>query len=393
MAPGKRLLVVSTFVPHFLMHALISALPLFVPIWLAEFAVSRATIGATMGGLYVFFGGAAIPVGILADRYGSVPFLEVFLFGSAVGTLVLGLTGSYVGLVGALLLIGVAGGLYHPPAFRLLSRQSYASSGLFAYHNIGGNLGLGVGPLLTALLLTAIDWRTAMLVGALVFGVVGVLFHVFGPDREVPDRTDGGEDPLAGRLRGIFTGGFVFVLLIYLLQGIYHRGVVVFIPDYLTKVSTVGALSIANRTLPPSQWVYSLMLMVGVGGQLFGGSVDERVRSTSLIGVQLIVMAGLIAMLGRTRGRVLLAVIALYGFTMSVVSPVLQNLVARHSADTDRGLAYGFTSAGGTATGGLIGASLAGWLATVSTYPAMFGTLALVPLLAVAVLLAFIDRS
>lgn len=392
MEPGKRLLIVSTFVPHFLMHALISSLPLFVPLWLTEFAVSRATIGTTMGGLYVFFGGAAIPVGILSDRYGSVPFLELFLFGSGAGALVLGLSGSYLGLVGALLLIGVAGGLYHPPSFRLLSRQSYASSSLFAYHNIGGNLGLGVGPLLTALLLTVLDWRMAMLIAAFVFGLVGILFHLFGPDREVPDRTDEPEGLLVGRIRTIFTVGFVFVLLIYLLQGIYHRGVVVFIPDYLTEVTTLGAISIFDRSLPPSRWVYSMMLMVGVGGQLFGGYVDERVRSTGLIAVQLAVMAGLIALLGRTTGMVLFGVIALYGFTMSIISPVLQNLVARHTADTDRGLAYGFTSAGGTAAGGLIGASVAGWLATVSTYPMMFGTLALVPLLAIAILLVYVVR-
>lgn len=167
---------------------------------------------------------------------------------------------------------------------------------------------------------------------------------------------------------------------------------VVFIPDYLTEVTTLGAISIFDRSLPPSRWVYSMMLMVGVGGQLFGGYVDERVRSTGLIAVQLAVMAGLIALLGRTTGMVLFGVIALYGFTMSIISPVLQNLVARHTADTDRGLAYGFTSAGGTAAGGLIGASVAGWLATVSTYPMMFGTLALVPLLAIAILLVYVVR-
>ncbi|MFB6134617.1 MAG: MFS transporter [Halanaeroarchaeum sp.] len=392
MEPGRRLLIVSTFVPHFLMHALVSSLPLFVPLWLTEFAVSRATIGTTMGGLYVFFGGAAIPVGILADRYGSVPFLEIFLFGSGAGALVLGLSGSYLGLVLALLIIGVAGGLYHPPSFRLLSRQSYSSSSLFAYHNVGGNLGLGVGPLLTALLLTAVDWRTAMLIAAVVFGLVGILFHVFGPDREVPDRTNEEDGLLSGRLGSVFTVGFVFVLVIYLLQGIYHRGVVVFIPDYLTEVTTLGAISIFDRRLPPSRWVYSMMLMVGVGGQLFGGYVDERVRSTGLIAVQLAVMAGLIVLLGRTSGIALFAVIALYGFTMSVIAPILQNLVARHTADSDRGLAYGFTSAGGTAAGGLLGASLAGWLATVSSYPAMFGTLAVIPVLALAVLLVYVLR-
>ncbi|MFC7046082.1 MFS transporter [Halobacteriaceae archaeon GCM10025711] len=138
MSTGKNRLLVSMFVPHFLMHALVSSLPLFVPLWLGEFEVSRAAVGTAMGALYVFLGGMSIPVGILVDRYGSVHFLRLYLFGTAAAAFVMGFTGSFLGLVLALLGIGLASGLYHPPAFSLLSRQSYASSSLFAYHNIGG---------------------------------------------------------------------------------------------------------------------------------------------------------------------------------------------------------------------------------------------------------------
>ena len=392
MSTGKTRLVVSTFVPHFLMHALVASLPLFVPLWLVEFDVSRATIGTAMGALFVFYGGTSIPVGILADRYGSVPFLELYLFGTAVGAVVLGLTTTFVGLVLALIGVGLASGLYHPPAFRLISRQSYASSSLFAYHNIGGNLGLGIGPLITAVFLAFVDWRTAMLVAGGVLLVTGVLFTRYGPEEStvVDSKASESRSEFTGRLKALFTVGFVFVLSIYLLQGTYHRGATVFIPDYLQAVATVGSLELFGREIPPSRWVYSVMLMVGVGGQLLGGYLDDRFRTTPLIAVQLLGTAGLLLLLGRVTGLTLFAAIAIFGIAISFLAPILQNLVARHTSESERGLGYGFTSAGGTAAGGFLGASLAGWLATVGSYPRMFSTLALVPLAAVGLVVIYV---
>lgn len=394
MSTGKTRLLVSMFVPHFLMHALVSSLPLFVPLWLAEFEVTRAAIGTAMGALFVFLGGMSIPVGILVDRYGSVHFLRLYLFGTAAAALVMGLTGSFAGLVLALLGIGLASGLYHPPAFSLLSRQSYASSSLFAYHNIGGNLGLGVGPLLTAILLAFVDWQTTMLVAAGVMFVTGTLFYRYGPESTTPSSAGTADGGLAlrGQLKGLLTVGFLFVLGIYLLQGTYHRGAVVFIPDYLQAVETVGPLTLFGREIPPSRWVYSFMLIVGVGGQLLGGYADERFDTEAIIAVQLLATAGILGLLGRTTGLALFGAIALFGVSISVLAPVLQNLVAQHTAESERGLGYGVTSAGGTAAGGFLGASLAGWLATIGSYPRMFSALAVIPLAALCLVLAYAYR-
>jgi MFS family permease len=378
------------FIPHFLVHALFASLPMFVPLWLAEFELTRATIGLVMGSLYIIYGGIAIPTGILADRFGSINFLALFLFGSATGAVAMGVSTTFLGLILALIAIGFAGGLYHPPAFRLLSRQSYTSSTLFAYHNVGGNLGLGLGPFITAILLGFADWRTTMLVAGAVLGVSGILFVRYGPPNTTPDPDEGAnDDGLTGRLLAVLSAGFLFVLLLYLLRGTFYRGAVVFIPDYLTAVATVDGLDLFGREIPPSRWVYSMMLMVGVGGQLLGGYLDDRVDTTLFIAVQLLLVSGLLALIGQTTGHLLFGVIALFGFTMMMLSPALQNLVAKHTPTSTRGLAYGFTTAGSWAAGGFLGASLAGWLATVGSYPQMFAALAIIPLATVGLVIVY----
>ncbi|MFB6113227.1 MAG: MFS transporter [Halodesulfurarchaeum sp.] len=383
----------STFVPHFLVHALFSSLPLFVPIWLAEFELTRATIGSVMGAVYIFYGGVAIPAGVLADRYGSINFVAVFLFGSAAGAIALGLSTTFIGLVFAVLGIGFAGGLYHPPAFRLISSQSFTSSSLFAYHNVGGNLGLGLGPFLTAILLAFATWRTAMLIAGVVLVLSGVLFVRYGPSNTTPDYEEtAGSERRIGRVRTLFSVGFTFVLLIYLLRGTFYRGAIVFIPDYLSAVATVDSLTLFGREVPPSQWVYSLMLLVGVGGQFLGGYVDDRFDTIWFLAIQLLLVSGILAVIGRTSGPVLFFVILLFGFGMMMLAPALQNLVAKHTAESNRGFAYGFTTAGSWAAGGFLGASLAGLIATVGSYPQMFSVLSLISLVTVGVVLVYAVR-
>lgn len=403
MGTSSDRVVVSTFGPHVLVHALMASIPLFIPIWLAEFSVTRATLGLAVGVLFVFYGGTAIPAGVLSDRLGSTRFIEVFLLGAGGAALLLSTVGSFWGLVAGLVGLGFAAGLYHAPAFSLISRQDDASSKLFAYHNVGGHVGLGIGPLAMAVLLAVVDWRTALLLSAVPFGLVWLVFRGYGPDedaREPVVATDGGPEPTPGvraQVKRLCTVGFAFVLAIYLLRGTYARGSVTFLPDYLDLAANLGPLWLFGVELPPGRWVYSAMLVLGVGGQMLGGELGTRYREELVLAVQLVSTAGLLVLLGRTDGHALFAVVGLFGIMMYSFPPILQSLVAAYSPERSRGLGYGITTAGNAAAGGFLGASLAGWLVTSGSYTWMFSVLAVVPVVALVVILGYertiADRS
>ncbi len=403
MDSAPRRVVLSTFGPHVLIHALIASVPLFIPLWLSEFEVSRATLGLAVGVLFVFYGGTAIPAGILSDRIGSSRFIEVFLLGTGGVALLLSLTGSFETLVGGLVLLGIAAGLYHAPAFSLISRQQDATSKLFAYHNIGGHVGLGLGPLAMALLLAVMDWRSALLLTAVPFGLIWIVFRVYGPKESAPKQalaTDGGGfdgASLKTQVRRLCTIGFAFVLVIYLLRGTYARGSVVFLPDYLDMTANLGPVGLLGIELPPGRWIYSAMLLIGVFGQVLGGELGERFPEEWILAVQLLSTAGLLVVLGQTTGITLFAVVILFGLMMYSFPPILQSLVAAYTPERSRGLGYGITTAGNAAAGGFLGATVAGWLATVGTYPEMFTALAVIPVLALLFIFAYLytvaDRS
>lgn len=402
VSPTDRV-VISTFAPHVLIHALISSVPLFIPIWLAEFEVTRATLGLAVGVLFVFYGGTAIPAGVLSDRFGSSRFIEVFLVGTGIASLLLAVVGSFTALVLGLVVLGIAAGLYHAPAFSLISRQDDATSKLFAYHNVGGHVGLGLGPLAMALLLAVTDWRTALLLTAIPFGLIWVGFRLYGPDegpRNGPVAADGGTAArvsLKDQIVRLCTVGFGFVLVVYLLRGTYSRGSVVFLPDYLDMAAQLGPLAIFGIELPPGRWVYSAMLMVGVGGQILGGELGERFKEEWILAVQLLSTAGLLVLLGRTDGLSLFTVVALFGIMMYSFPPILQSLVANYTPERSRGLGYGITTAGNAAAGGFLGATLAGWLATIGSFTEMFTVLAVIPVVALVFIFGYLytaaDRS
>ena len=403
MVSSADRVVISTFGPHVLIHGLMASIPLFIPIWLAEFSVTRATLGLAVGILFVFYGGTAIPAGVFSDRLGSTRFIEVFLLGTGGAAILLSTVGSYRALIVGLVGLGIAAGLYHAPAFSLISRQDDATSKLFAYHNVGGHVGLGLGPLAMALLLAVVDWRTALFISAVPFGLIWLVFRFYGPDenpRTSVPVADGGSETTVGlgtQVKRLCTVGFAFVLVIYLLRGTYARGSVTFLPDYLDLAANLGPLWLFGVELPPGRWVYSAMLILGVGGQMLGGELGTRYREELILAVQLVSTAGLLVLLGRTDGRALFAVVGLFGIMMYSFPPILQSLVAAYSPERSRGLGYGITTAGNAAAGGFVGASLAGWLITNGSYPWMFTVLAVIPIAALVFILGyeylFADRS
>ena len=385
----KTRLLSFIFIAHALVHGAVLSIPLFVPIWLAEFDVTRARIGFVVAILLVFYGAMAIPAGALSDRYGSDRFITLFLLVTGLGFALTRFVGDeFLYLATSLVAVGIGAGMYHAPALSLLSRQDYASSRIFAYHNIGGNLGIALGPVIVILLLAFYDWRLVLPAMAVPFLAFGILFHVAGPTDAAGDARDrdNGDD---GMLRSLLTIGFAFIFLVYILRGAFFRGTITFLPDFLQLSSQLAQLRLLGKDIPPGRWIYSAILLLGVVGEYTGGVLGERMDSELALVCLFLVITILSPLLGVFAGWALFVLAALFGFVMFVFPPLLQSLVAVYSPESRRGFGYGLTSSGNLAFGGFVGTTAAGWLVTANGYPMMFSALALFPLASVIVIVAF----
>lgn len=87
---------------------------------------------------YELFGQKALLMGILADRYGSQRLIIACLTRMELPFLILSITTSGISLI---------------------SKGVDDWDTTFAYHRVAGNIGIALGPLLTAVPLLAFDWR------------------------------------------------------------------------------------------------------------------------------------------------------------------------------------------------------------------------------------------
>ena len=419
MDGNSRSIVLFTGVSHAMVHTYELSIPILVAIWLVEFPVSTAILGAVVSIGYALFGIGALPGGILADRLGSRTLIVGCLVGMGLSFLLLSFATGILTIAFALAVWGMAASVYHPAGLSLISKGVDNRGSAFAYHGMAGNIGIAFGPLVTALLLLTLDWRMATRLLAVPTALVIGYALTVDFDETAAVSVDGGTDRSAPKTesetmslsrfitdsRALFTTGFALAMVIVMMNGLFYRGMLTFLPDVLDQflppiqdyIQLFDPDSPIAEEFTLSSYVYAGLLTIGIGGQYVGGKVSDRIPSTTglaiVFGALVAVSVGFVP---AARGGLptLLVVSALLGFLLFALQPLYQATIADHSPPGDRGLSYGYTylmSFGIGATG----AAIAGFLLSVTTTDGTFLALALFPALGslFAITLSRRDRS
>ncbi|WP_224270770.1 MFS transporter [Haloprofundus salinisoli] len=406
---------------HGMVHTYELSVPIFVTIWLSEFEtinlglaqfpVNSATLGLVVTAGYGLFGLGALPGGVLVDRLGSRRLITLCLLGMSVSFFVLGVSPGVLAIAVAFLCWGAAASVYHPAGLALISKGVEERGTGFAYHGMAGNIGIGLGPLVAAILLLFVDWRIV----AVVLAVPALLAALFASRAEFDENaavsgaaveTDGGGDSKADagveswaefvtESRRLFAGSFVFVFVVVMCSGLYYRGVLTFLPQLLAGLPGVDPVSISafipddllasvgleasgDSQLNPERYIYSGLLMIGVLGQYAGGKLTDRYAPEKGIAgafAGLAVLALVFLPVANMGIVPLLVVAAILGFALFVVQPLYQATVAEYTPAGTRGLSYGYTYLGVFGIGAL-GGAIAGAILEYASPEVLFVTLA-----------------
>jgi MFS family permease len=406
---NDRSIVGLVMLAHGLVHTYELSIPIFLSIWLVEFdvirlagmqtGVTRATLGLIVTAGYALFGLGSLPGGVLVDRIGSRRLIGACLFGMGGGFLLLGRAPDLTVVTLALLMWGVAGSVYHPAGLTLVSKGVRARGTGFAYHGAAGNVGIGLGPLVTTVLLLLFDWTTvatllavpALVAGAYTFRADFDETAAVTADGGVDTRADSGVESLTEFLvesRRLFAGAFAVVFVIVICNGLYYRGFLTFLPDLLSKLPGFEPILLSSllpgvgagdgRTLAPERYFYSGLLLVGVAGQYAGGKLSDRVPPAYGIAAvfgTLVVLALVFPSVASLGLAPLLVFGALFGATLFAAQPLYQAMVADATPTGTRGLSYGFTYLGSLGVGAF-GGAVAGVVLTYADAAALFAVLA-----------------
>lgn len=392
MNGNDRSIVGFVMVAHATVHTYELAIPIMMTVWLVEFSTTLATLGAVVAVGYGLFGIGALPGGILVDRFGSRMLVVASFAGMGLSFLALSAASSLATIALALCLWGVAASVYHPAGLSLISNGVDERGRGFGLHGAAGNVGVALGPLATALLLLAFEWRTVavILVTPAAVGVVYGLTVRFDETAVVEGtaRADGGVSigTFVRDSRALLTATFSVVLVIVMLNGLYYRGMVTFLPDVLGDllaaplegIELVDPRSPLAEEFDPARYVYAALLLVGVLGQYAGGRLVDRVRTETGLAATLVVLAGVTlafvpAALAGTGPFVAVALVL--ALAMFAIQPLGQATVAAYSRPEVRGLSFGYTYLSIFGVGAL-GAAIAGAVLTHATIPVLFVVLA-----------------
>ncbi|TKX79530.1 MFS transporter [Halorubrum sp. SD626R] len=393
MDAAERRIVGFTAGAHALVHTYELSIPILLTVWIAEFSTTAAALGGVVTIGYGLFGIGALPGGILVDRIGSKPLIIACLSGMAGSFLLVSLAPTLPILTLAIALWGVTASVYHPAGLALISTSVDRRGTALGYHGIGGNLGIALGPLATALLLLAFDWEVV----AALLAVPALLVAGYGATVDVGEESAesgrGGSDTdttamtlhsVVGDTRALMAGGFVLVLAFAVSSGLYYRTFLTFLPDLLgdvlsglVDVQLIDPESPYAEEFDLARYLYVAVLTVGVFGQYLGGRIADRVRpERGLIGLMsvLAALALLFAPASETTAA-FLAVSLLLGVALFTVQPLSQATVAAYSPPDSRGLSFGFTYLAIFGVGSL-GAALAGTVLTRAGPDELFVVLA-----------------
>ena len=408
MDATERRIVGFTAGSHALVHTYELSIPILLTVWVGEFSTTAAVLGAVATVGYGLFGVGALPGGILVDRFGSKPLILACLAGMAGSFLLVSAAPTLPVLAAAIAVWGVTASVYHPAGLSLLSKSVDRRGAALGYHGIGGNLGIALGPLATALLLLTFDWRVvaaALAAPAAVVAVYGVTVSVDtapadatdpAPDGGDSGAADGDEEgdakrtvslsSIADDTRVLLAGGFLLVFAFVTFSGLYYRTFLTFLPDLLGDV--LGELVDVEFVDPErpyaeafdaGRYLYVAVLSVGVFGQYLGGRLADRVPpERGLIALMAVLAALALLFVPATGGtETFLAVSLALGVALFAVQPLSQATVAAYSPDGARGISFGYTYLGIFGVGAL-GATLAGTVLTRAGPRELFVVLAVV---------------
>lgn len=386
--PGRTTRVttlVST--AHFLSHFYMLLLPPLFPMLREVYGVGFTELGLTIAAFSITTGLTQAPVGFLVDRYGARSLLIGGLLLEAVAIGLIALFPFYGALLALMVLAGLANAVYHPADYAILtaSVEQARMGRAFSIHTFAGYLGTAVAPVTMIFLLTQTDWRTALLLCALV-GITIALLLAWNSavllDAAGARRAGSAHAPALSGLRLLFSTPLLMGLLFFTGLSVFGHGM----SDFGVSVLNLRY----GAPLTEAGAVLSTYLFASAAGVLIGGWIADRyARHDRIVALSLMLLATVVfavAAFSPPLGTIALLFV-LAGLLNGIVAPSRDMLIRAAAPAQEMGKVFGFVSTGYN-IGGITAPVIFGYLLDRTDPALLFWAIGTVCLLTVATVLA-----
>lgn len=304
---------------HFVHHLLTAILIPLLPFIRDGFGLSYTQAGTIVSAFTLAYGFGQLPAGWIADRVGPRYLLAAGISGVAIAGALLGLSGTYGGMIVCLVLMGLLGGGYHPSASPLIAaavpREKRGRA--IGIHIVGGSLSHFVAPLTAVFLAGLLGWRGVYLSTSLPVFLFGLwlLLLMIRKDIKVrasadhPERgPEGGA--VAARGAGERSRAEVAIFLVMSASvGAAAGASLSFVPLFM--VDKVGLSQEATGLL------FSLFYLAGIGGAPLAGILADRLGPFKVFLFSVALLAPAIIILGLFPNWIFMAILLLVFGTLA----------------------------------------------------------------------------
>ena len=352
---------------HLIVHAQMMVFPTLLLLFQTEYQIGMDTLGlmATVGTF--MFGLGAIPAGILEEHVGAKTLLIIYQIGSAIGGIIIILSNTPFQITIGLAILGLSSSIYHPAGLTILSRNLNRLSKGLGIHGIAGSLGLALGPLLAGVAAEIGPWQLSYLIWVLLqLGLALASYFL------IPYNNND-----ANKIISSVRTNKRSMLLYYLMAislGFSFGGFSTYMPS-LFGIQNEGIFSLLSGSLKTGFFT-TLVFLCGIAGQALGGYFGDKYSRTHLLCIIIILNIPFLALIGYTKGWLLLFCSIVFGVLYFSNQPVSNALLADFTSNAHRGLGYGISFFLSFGIGG-IAPAVCGWIAETYRLEMVFPIMAL----------------
>ena len=357
--------------------------PLF-PLLATRWGVSFIQLGLALTVYAIVSVAAQLPMGYMADRFGSRKLLIGALCLGGVSLASVGIVDRYSWLLVAAGLSGIANAIYHPADYAILAARVTPSriGRAFSVHTFAGMLGNALAPLTMLALVPRVGVGGALIMAGLV-GPLAALPLIFAPTIEGDTLAAAGRRGSASSARTgtVFTPAILGMMVFFVVLSLLTSG--------LTNFSVPALMKGYHFPFAAANLALTVYLTATAFGVLSGGFIaDLTRRHGDVAALGFSINAGLILLIALfgLGPALLVLVMGLAGFLSGIIQPSRDMLVRAAAPAGAVGRAFGAVTIG-FSIGGTIGPMLFGWILDRGAAHWIFGVSVIFMLLTVAVAL------
>jgi sugar phosphate permease len=353
---------------HGLTHWYTATFYLLLPLIGRELGLSYTEIGVIMTIQHLAGAISNLPGGMVVDMVGKKGHLmAASLFWVGFPYALMSLTHNFWMLLVCVTLVGIGNNIWHPAAIPTLAHRYPQRKGLvLSFHGMGGNMGEAIAPFVVGALLAWFSWRTVVVINVVPGIVMAVLILVMlGAFTMARSKEDGAINAGAGTRSTLthYMRDFASLLrnrdLILISCSAAFRtmtqvGLLTFLPVYLAYELNYSPFVVGICV--------TLLQVAGfIAAPIAGHLSDKMGRKRVVISSMVLTGVTIVGMALAGKSILFVAFIALVGFFLYAMRPVLQawaiEATPKHLAGTGVGLQFGITAIGASvapATFGMI---------------------------------------